>query len=274
MQDIILRLIMVITVGKGKSKMGKGALILIPAYNEEASICKVLDAIMATSIPQMADILVVDDGSSDHTTQVVASYDVILMSLIMNRGYGSAIQAGYKYADEKGYDYVIQLDADGQHDIANVQHIYEALIQGEEKERPDIVIGSRFLSEQSSFRPSGLKKVVIRFFRGIIQKITGTTITDPTSGLQGLNRRTFAYYSGYGQFDYRYPDINMIIQMLLKGYVIKEIPAIMHERTTGQSMHSGYIKQLKYMIIITLSTVSIILRQWKETSIEARKERK
>lgn len=90
--------------------------------------------------------------------------------------------------------------------------------------------------------------------------------------MQGLNRRTFAFYSGYGQFDYRYPDINMIIQMLLKGYRIAEIPAIMHERTTGQSMHSGYIKQMKYMIIITLSTISIILRQWKEGNSHVGKE--
>lgn len=247
--------------------MRKELLIIIPAYNEEESIGIVLNKMNDAGLNEIGDILVINDGSKDNTEKVVKSLKVNILNQVTNMGYGSALQVAYKYAEKKGYEYVIQLDADGQHDICNIKIIYDCLKNKDNrfKETPDIVIGSRFLKESVTFKISKAKHIAISFFRLVIKIFTENNITDPTSGLQGLNRRAFAYYAGYGNFDYRYPDINMIIQMIMQGYNIKEIPAIMHERKTGEGMHSGIIKPIKYMVIITLSTLSIILRNRKNS---------
>lgn len=247
-------------------KMKKELLIIIPAYNEEENLSKLLKHMFKSGIDKIGDILVVNDGSIDNTELVARQSNVSVMSLVCNMGYGSALQVGYKYASKMGYEYVIQMDADGQHDICNISKIYECLKQnGDSSAMYDIVIGSRFLSDESTFKVSILKNITISFFKLIIKMVTNFYITDPTSGLQGLNRKTFTYYAKYGNFDYKYPDINMIIQMLMLGYTIKEIPAVMHERENGKSMHSGIIRPIKYMVIISLSTLSIILRSRKES---------
>ncbi|WBW98607.1 glycosyltransferase family 2 protein [Oceanirhabdus sp. W0125-5] len=245
--------------------MIKELLIMIPAYNEEESIEGVLNKIYEAGINEIGDILVINDGSKDNTEKVVREFKVPIINQVCNMGYGSALQVGYKYAEKKGYEYVIQLDADGQHDISNIKTIYDCLKNKNLMftETPDIVIGSRFLSDSSTFKTSKLKNIAISFFRVLIKIFTKNDITDPTSGLQGLNRRAFTYYAGYGNFDYKYPDINMIIQMIMQGYNIKEIPAVMHERENGESMHSGLIKPIKYMVIMILSTFNIILRNRK-----------
>lgn len=249
----------------GVVPMKKDVMILIPAYNEENSIQKLLLAMKELQISDWADIVVVNDGSKDNTGDIVRSFEVELIDLVYNMGYGSALQVGYKYAVNSQYEYIIQMDADGQHDIINIEHVYKALTKGKgNNEAPDIVIGSRFLNDSISFRVSFLKRLVILFFSKLIKRTTGFEITDPTSGLQGLNRQAFSYYSGFSNFDYTYPDINMIVQMLLNGFHIMEIPAVMHERKEGTSMHAGIIKPIKYMFLMTLSTMNAILRNKKK----------
>jgi glycosyltransferase involved in cell wall biosynthesis len=255
-------------------KMRKELLIMIPAYNEEESIGVVLNKMYEASIDEIGDILVINDGSQDNTEKVVRNFKVSILNQVSNMGYGSALQVGYKYAKKEGYKYVIQLDADGQHDICNIKMIYEALKNKDHRftETPDIVIGSRFLSDSVTFKISKLKQSAILFFRLMIKIFTKNHITDPTSGLQGLNRNAFTYYAGYGNFDHQYPDINMIIQMIMNCYNIKEIPAVMHERKSGEGMHSGIIKPMKYMVIITLSTISIILRNRKNSCVNGKEQ--
>lgn len=245
--------------------MTKDLLVMIPAYNEGEAIRSVLEDLLEIGLESFADILVIDDGSSDNTKQVVESTGVKLLTGLVNMGYGSAVQMGYKYARKHSYQYVIQLDADGQHDVSNVLRIYKCLTGKNQcsDTQPDIVIGSRFLSDQSTFKASGMKLLAIKFFRFFIWLFTRQKITDPTSGLQGLNRRTFSYYASYNNFDYKYPDINMIMQMLFLGFKVIEVPAIMHERTSGVSMHSGIFKQISYMVIIMLSTIGVIIRNRK-----------
>jgi glycosyltransferase involved in cell wall biosynthesis len=242
----------------------KDVLIIIPAFNEEKSIGKVLQEIYNHNINEFADVLVINDASTDNTSPITKKYNVTVISHIFNLGYGSALQLGYKYAVRRGYNYVIQIDADGQHDISNIYKIYERLQQKDENgQYPDIVIGSRFLDGSVSFNISGLKKIAIKFFRSIIRLTTDRTILDPTSGLQGLNRKAFLYYSLFQNFNYTYPDANMIIQMLMLGYNIEEIPAIMHDRREGVSMHSGIIKPMIYMLIMPLSILGVYIRTKK-----------
>lgn len=234
----------------------KKILLIIPAYNEAENIGEVLEKLQKLEIMKEMDILVIDDFSQDNTAEIAREHGVRVVRQVFNMGYGAAIQSGYKYALEKGYEYVVQMDADGQHDVCNVEQLCEKMgcFQQDREDKADIVIGSRFLDGASSFPISVLKKYSILFFRRVIRKITGCSLTDPTSGLQCLNKKAFSFYAGYNQFDLKYPDLNMIVQMLLLGFKIEEIPAVMHERTAGVSMHSGLWKVGKYMILMMLST--------------------
>lgn len=238
----------------------KDVLIIIPAYNEQEQIGDLLDALAAPEISSIADVLVMNDASLDHTSAIARQHGANVVTHVYNLGYGGGLQVGYKYAVRRKYQYVIQMDADGQHDVSNVLKIYQALtVPDASGSCPDIVLGSRFVPGATSFPISGIKKFAIHYFRGLIRLITGKTILDPTTGLQGLNRRSFLLYSQFNQFDDRYPDTNVIIRMLLLGYRVTEIPAVMHARTTGVSMHSGW-KPAVYMIRMTMSVIATWIR--------------
>ena len=236
--------------------MKKDVLILIPAFNESAVIYNVLKQLKEETY-SYADILVINDASQDNTGIIAKSMGVKVISHVFNLRYGSALQVGYKYAVRRKYKYVIQMDADGQHDICNVEKIYKRLL---EKDSPDIVLGSRFLQGSQSFAIPFAKKIAMKYFQFLIYKITKQKITDTTSGLQGLSRNAFLYYSRYNLFDYEYPDANMLLQMILLKFHVQEVPAVMHSRETGNSMHSGIFKPLFYMFIMTLSMINVVVR--------------
>lgn len=243
------------------SKTGKEVLIIIPAYNEAKTITPVLEALTSSPIADYADVLVMNDASKDGTEFICKAHNVAVVTHIYNLGYGSGLQVGYKYAVRKGYKYVIQMDADGQHDPSNVQKLYDALrTQDEKGEYPDIVIGSRFVEGSISFPVNFAKKIAFTLFRNLIKIGSGQKIMDPTSGLQGLSRRAFEYYSRYSCFDDKYPDANMLMLMKLLGFSIKEIPSVMYARTEGTSMHSGIIKPMLYMIRMTISLSAVWAR--------------
>ena len=242
-------------------KRRKELLIIMPAYNEEACIGRFLEQLETSEIAGIADILIVNDGSSDGTSRIVRQHGHEIINLVYHMGYGAALLSGYKFAVRRRYKYVIQIDADGQHDVCNILPIYERLRgPGQDGEGPDIVLGSRFLEGGKSFPISGMKKAAIAAFRNLIRLAAGKTVTDPTSGLQGLSSRVLLYYSASSRFDDKYPDANMLLQMLLQGYQVEEIPAVMHSRETGTSMHSGLIKQSLYMAHMFFSICATLLR--------------
>lgn len=238
----------------------KELLIIIPAYNEEKNIIRVFEQLEKLDIPSIADILVIDDASTDQTGRIVRERQYELVTHIYNLGYGSALQSGYKYAVRRNYGYVIQMDADGQHDACNIPAIYRELKgTGIDTDKADIVLGSRFMEESSDFRVSLLKKWAYAMFRFLIRQATGRHIVDPTTGLQGLGREAFLFYSEYNHFDDKYPDANMLMQMLLLGYRVREVPAVMHVRKSGQSMHSG-LRPGWYMLRMLFSMLTVVFR--------------
>ena len=246
----------------------KDLLIIIPAHNEENSIANVLDQLRSSEIKQIADVLIMNDASSDRTEQIISQYSISTVNVVFNLGYGSAIQLGYKYALRNGYDYVIQMDADGQHDVCNIPRIYEALkTKDADGHCPDIVLASRFMEDSAPFRVSVAKKIAFRLFRRLIYFATKRIIYDPTTGLQGLNRKTLEYYAGFDHFDDRYPDANMILRMLMKGYHLNEIPAVMHQRESGTSMFSG-LKPVVYMIRMTGAIIAVYFSEKHNTHKE------
>ena len=220
-------------------KNAKELLIIMPAYNEEKNIVPVLEKLEQPEIAEIADVLVMNDASCDSTNWVVKKHGHNLVTHVFNLGYGSALQLGYKYAIRRNYKYVIQMDADGGY--------------------PDIVLGSRFMKESPDYPVSFARKVAYALFRMLIRLFTGRKIADPTTGLQGLSRKAVLYYSKYKHFDDRYPDANMIIQMLLLGFRVEEIPAVMHTRTVGKSMHAG-LKPILYMLRMTFSIFAVVYR--------------
>ncbi len=238
----------------------KDLLIIIPAYNEASNIEPVLKALEQPEIARVADVLIMNDASSDGTNWIGKEHRHTVVTHVFNLGYGSGLQLGYKYAVRRDYKYVIQMDADGQHDVCNILSIYHKLKTADgEGNYPDIVLGSRFLPGSSSFAVGAVKKVAFVLFRTLIRLGTGKKIVDPTTGLQGLSRRAFLFYSQYNHFDDKYPDANMIMQMLLLGFRVEEVPAVMHSRRVGVSMHSG-LKPVIYMFRMVFSIVAVWIR--------------
>lgn len=238
----------------------KDLLIIIPAYNEAQNITRLLDELDKPPISDIADILIMNDASHDATNWIAKQRGYDVVTHIFNLGYGSGIQVGYKFAVRRNYRYVIQMDADGQHDPCNVMTLYKQLKTPDEDGRyPDIVLGSRFMKGSAKYEVGFAKKIAFVLFRKMIKIGSGVHIFDPTTGLQGLSRKAALYYSGYGNFDDKYPDANMILQMLLLGFKVEEIPAVMHFRMAGKSMHSG-IKPLFYMMRMTISIIAVWFR--------------
>ena len=157
----------------------KEVLLIIPAYNEEKNIEKVMKQLAQPEIADIVDVLVMNDASSDNTNWLAKEYGCAVVTHVFNLGYGSGLQLGYKYAIRRKYKYVIQMDADGQHDVCNIPKIYERLRQKDADGRyPDIVLGSRFMEGSSDFPVSVTKKLAYALFRQMIKqwKETGQDI--------------------------------------------------------------------------------------------------
>ncbi|MDP4162812.1 MAG: glycosyltransferase family 2 protein [Bacillota bacterium] len=230
----------------------KTHLIMIPAHNEEGNIATVLEDVLSLDLG--TDILVINDGSSDQTENIVKSYPVFLVTHPVNLGYAATLQTGFKFAYNKGYQYVIQLDGDGQHDVQYIHELMYAL----SNEQTDIVLGSRFL-QRSQMNISWAKLAVIKFFRAMIMRMTGKKVTDPTSGFRGYKVSVFHNFVKPNFFPNEYPDSNLIIELLLQKYRLVEVPVNMKDRMHGVSMHAGF-KSFIYMFHVMLSIVTVMLR--------------
>ena len=215
-------------------------LFVIPAYNEEDNIGKVLDEIKENV--DFADVVVINDCSKDRTRDIVIDKGVHCIDGIFNLRYAWAVQTGIKYAYQNGYDYVIQFDADGQHIAAEALKLLEAAKKGD----ADIVIGSRYIKDMGYPCPL-FRRIGTRIFEWFVKIFCHQRIADPLSGFQCLNKRVIERYSKIGAYP-EFPDANLVIEMLLAGYKIKEVPVKMRLRETGESMHGGIIKPIKYMI--------------------------
>lgn len=223
--------------------MGKEVLIVIPAYNEEENIERVVDLIQKTYSEY--DYVVVNDGSKDRTADICRKNNYELLDLPVNLGLAGAFQAGLKYAYEKNYSYAIQFDADGQH---RPEFIEPMLVKM--KEGYDIVIGSRFVTNRKgkSLRMFGSKLITIA-----IKLTTGTRISDPTSGMRMFSKamiKEFAKNLNYG------PEPDTISYLIKNGAKVSEVQVEMDERQFGES-YLNMIGSMKYMSKMLLSILVI-----------------
>ena len=232
--------------------MNNKLLVVIPAYNEEDNIGNVLKEVKA-DIPN-ADILVINDCSTDNTLEIVKKSGVNCITNVFNMRYAWAIQTGIKYAKNNNYDHVILMDADGQHIASEAKKLYDTSI----KSKSNIVVGSRYLKDLG-YKCPFFRKIGTRFFSSLVKLFTKKKITDPLSGFQCIDKKTIDYYAGCGNYP-EYPDANLVIEMLLKGYTITEVPVKMRMRESGESMHSGIIKPIKYMITQFYTCIVIFVK--------------
>lgn len=232
----------------------KELLIIIPAYNEEMNIMGVVNEIKK-DVPE-ADILVVNDCSTDNTLKILEENNVNHISTPFNLRYAGGVQTGFKYAVTKGYKYVAQFDGDGQHVASELEKMFTYAKAND----VDIVIGSRFL-EKTNYKHAFFRRIGTNVFQKIIKIVCGKEITDPTSGLQVLSKNVYTRYAGMNNYP-EYPDANLIIEMLLLGYNIQEIPVQMKERIYGESMHAGIWSPINYMIRMFYS-ISVVILKYK-----------
>ena len=229
-------------------------LVLIPAFNESARIAEVVKSVHGV-VPDY-DILVVNDGSRDDTAAAAEAAGATVVSHPFNMGYGVAIQTGYKYAYAKRYDFLVQIDGDGQHDPAYIPCLLGPVIAGE----TDFAIGSRFL-EIESYEPSLARRAGMAFFRKMVSWITGVWITDSTSGYQAFNREVIRFFTTE-VFPCDYPDADMLITLHRGGFRIMELPVRMYSNVSGKSMHSG-LKPFYYVFKMLLSIFVTLIRSRK-----------
>ncbi len=224
-------------------KKTSNLLIIIPAYNEEESILNTVTEIQRTA-PEY-DYIIVNDASRDSTAYICRDNNLRYISLPVNLGIGGAVQTGYKYAYKYGYDYAVQIDGDGQHDPLYISQMLEKMIS----EQADVCVGSRFI-EKEGFQSSGLRRLGIRYFSLLIFLLTGTRVTDPTSGLRIVNRDVLSFFSGDYPSDY--PEPSSLVSVLKKQKKVIEIPVIMRDRQGGQSS-INLKKSIYYMIKVSVA---------------------
>lgn len=222
-----------------KSKL----LIVIPAYNEEENIESVVKYIRDKY--RQYDYIVVNDGSKDQTAEICKKNNYELLNLPINLGLAGAFQAGLKYAYEKGYQYAIQFDADGQHRPEFIEAMLKRMEEGY-----DIVIGSRFVNEKKnrSMRMLGSKMLTVA-----IKLTTGKRVADPTSGMRMFSRnmiKEFAHNLNYG------PEPDTISYLLKNGAKISEVPVKMEERQFGES-YLNFTGSAKYMLKMLISILFV-----------------
>ena len=232
--------------------MSGPTVILIPACNEAERIGPVLDGIRAHA--PGATVVVVDDGSRDGTAWVARERGAVVLSHPFNLGYGAALQTGYHYARRRGASRLVQLDADGQHDPASIPDLLAALDAG-----ADLVLGSRFLRPEDTPRTSVLRRSASRMFAWIVTWWTHVEVTDPTSGFQALGERALELLV-LDMFPDDYPDADMLITASRAGLRLDEVPARMHERIGGVSMHRGS-RAAYYMFKMLLNLALLPVRR-------------
>ncbi len=227
-------------------------LIIIPAHNEAENLPHVLPRLQKI-IPQ-ADIVVIDDHSHDDTAAVARKLGAQVVRLPNNLGYGGAVQTGFRYGAEFGYDYAVMMDADGQHDPESVPALLAPVMAG----RCDVALGSRFKGKMT-YQTSFIRRMGMRMFAVITHFFTGIEVTDATSGFQGMNRDVMRFFAEEN-YPSDYPDADTLIMLYFAGFRVDEAPVIMHERITGESMHSSSLKNIYYIIKMLLSITMVYLR--------------
>ncbi|MGE3974330.1 MAG: glycosyltransferase family 2 protein [Bdellovibrionales bacterium] len=212
--------------------------IIIPCYNEASGLESLIQNIQSLKLP--ADVVIVDDGSTDATARIAQNLPVHLLRLPENLGIGGAVQTGIKWAFRENYDFAIQLDGDGQHP----PEMIAKLVSHYKQTHANVVVGSRFL-ESKGYQSTWARRIGISCIRFFIQKLTGLQVSDPTSGFRLMDKKALQTFSRFYPHDFPEPVSYAIINRF--GLKVSETPTAMRDRTHGVSSIAG-IKTALYML--------------------------
>jgi glycosyltransferase involved in cell wall biosynthesis len=217
---------------------------IVPALNEELALPRVIDELRVFD-PGL-DVVVVDDGSVDRTAAVAAALGARVLRLPFNLGIGGAVQTGFRYAFEHGYDLAVRVDGDGQHDPAQLVRVLEPVLRGE----ADIAVGSRFAVGGEGYRSSRTRRVGIRLLAWVVSRIVGQRVTDTTSGFQALNRQGIALFAR--DYPHDYPEVEATVMVFRHRLRLVEVPVTMRERGGGRSSITA-VRSIYYMLKVLLA---------------------
>lgn len=216
---------------------------IVPAYNEEGAIGGVVDELRAFD-PGL-DVVVVADGSVDRTAEVAAAHGAHVVRLPFNLGIGGAVQTGFRYAWENGYDVAVRLDGDGQHDPTELPKVLGPVLAGE----ADIVVGSRFVGDET-YKPSISRRMGIRLLALVVSSIAKQRVTDTTSGFQALNTKALALFAA--DYPHDYPEVEGMVMTIRHRLRLQEVPVRMREREHGRSSITA-LRSIYYMAKVLLA---------------------
>jgi glycosyltransferase involved in cell wall biosynthesis len=241
-------------------KIKKKILLIIPAYNEEDNILKVVHKIYHYNKENDTnyDIIVINDGSKDDTEKILCENNIKHIKLVSNLGIGGAVQTGYKYALDNKYDIAIQFDGDGQHDVNYIKDIIKPIID----DNINMVIGSRFIDKTASkFKSSKARRVGINLISFFIKLVTRKKIYDTTSGFRAVDKNLIELFAN--NYPVEYPEPVSTTEILKIGYEVKEVAVSMNERENGVSSIKAW-KNVYYMINVILYILVIGTRRYKK----------
>jgi glycosyltransferase involved in cell wall biosynthesis len=225
---------------------------IVPALNEEETVGRVIDEINA--FDPGFDVVVVDDGSTDRTAGVAADRGAHVLRLPFNLGIGGAMQTGYRFAFEQGYDVAVQIDGDGQHDPTQLPKILSPVLAGE----TDLCVGSRFTGE-GAYRSSFARRIGIKIFARVVSAIVRQKVTDTTSGFRAVNRRGIALFAA--DYPHDYPEVEATVLLVKHKLRLKEVPVAMRERGSGTSSITA-LRSVYYMAKVLLAIFVALFRRY------------
>ena len=227
--------------------------VIVPVYNEAATLRGVLHAIR--SYRMEIDVVVIDDGSTDNCSALARDEGIVVLRHAFNLGIGGAVQTGFIYALEHDYDFMVQVDGDGQHDPVQIDRLFEAM---HEQPSVDVVCGSRFLGPEHRYPAPISRRTGIHIFAFLLSRIVGHRISDPTSGFRLYNRRAIELFAH--DYPHDYPEVEAVLMLHFHRLRMRETPVRMFERGGGvSSIRSG--KSVYYMVKVLLAMFVGLLRR-------------
>jgi glycosyltransferase involved in cell wall biosynthesis len=231
-------------------------LVIIPAWNEQESVGRTVHEVRDAN--PGADILVVDDGSSDATAVVARQAGAEVCRLPFNLGVGGAMRAGYRFAVSGDYDVAVQIDADGQHDPRYLTELVSKLTDA------DLVIGARFAGEGEPYQVSGIRALAMKVLARTLSRMAKTRLTDVTSGFRVANRRTVALFAAHYPAEYLGDTVESTVIAIRAGCTVTQVPVQMRERQGGQASQTP-VRAAIYLSRAVVALALALVRKWPET---------
>lgn len=226
---------------------------IVPAWNESGAIGEVVDEIR--DYDSTIDVVVIDDSSTDDTAEVAQLRGATVLRLPFNIGIGGAVQTGFRFARDEGYDAAVRLDGDGQHAASEIAKLLGPIEAGE----ADLVIGSRFVDPGGTYRPPFARRIGIGVFARLVSLLGGQRVTDTTSGFVALDRAGIELFAA--EFPHDYPEVEATLVALRSGLRVTQVQVDMRERTTGSSSIT-FVRSLYYIVKVMLSLLVASLRRY------------